>query len=144
MSDTINLNYLIVPRGQAFNAFEAVIRNSLGASFNYIPSSNSSWKRCERQIYSISAIATVNDSLTTELIDFLRKKNLGLSGKTPEISETQEVNGQNFLDLFQEELEKWRMPGGPAKRLAKFAKDYKEKKLRPFSSYKTKQVWSRR
>ncbi|PKK67292.1 hypothetical protein RhiirC2_714222 [Rhizophagus irregularis] len=30
------------------------------------------------------------------------------------------------------------MPGGPAKRLAKFAKDCKEKRLRPFSSYKTK------
>ncbi|PKY54574.1 hypothetical protein RhiirA4_473464 [Rhizophagus irregularis] len=30
------------------------------------------------------------------------------------------------------------MPGGPAKRLAKFAKDCKEERLRPFSSYKTK------
>ncbi|PKY21068.1 hypothetical protein RhiirB3_434563 [Rhizophagus irregularis] len=37
MSDTINLNYLIVPRGQTVNALEAVIQNNLGASFNYIP-----------------------------------------------------------------------------------------------------------
>src|SRR3954471_22328141 len=30
------------------------------------------------------------------------------------------------------------MPGGPAKRLVKFAKECKDKKLRSFSSYKTK------
>jgi hypothetical protein len=40
--------------------------------------------------------------------------------------------------LTQEELERWEMAGGPAKTLAKFAKECKKKKLRSFSSYKTK------
>ncbi len=33
-------------------------------------------------------------------------------------------------------LEKWGMPGGPAKRLVKFAKECREKKRKAFSSYK--------
>ena len=40
--------------------------------------------------------------------------------------------------MTQEELERWGMPGGPAKRLIKFAKECKEKKLRAFSTYKSK------
>ena len=40
--------------------------------------------------------------------------------------------------MTQEELERWGMPGGPAKRLVKFAKECKEKKLRAFSTYKIK------
>ncbi|CAG8726948.1 4061_t:CDS:2, partial [Cetraspora pellucida] len=35
-------------------------------------------------------------------------------------------------------FEKWKMPGGPAMRLVKFAKEYKDKKLRLFFLYKTK------
>ncbi|RIA81989.1 hypothetical protein C1645_881300 [Glomus cerebriforme] len=43
-----------------------------------------------------------------------------------------EVTGYDFLDLSQEELERWGMPGGPSKRLVKFAKECKELKKRHF------------
>jgi len=78
---------------------------------------------------------------TTKLIDFLRgEKDLGLSEKAFEILETQEVNGRAFLKLTEEKLLRhpYNLPGGPASNLADFAKECKDKKLRSFSSYKTK------
>ena len=55
-----------------------------------------------------------------------------------EIIRKQRVNGRDFLKITEEKLEKWGMPGGPATRLVDFAKECKEKKLRAFSTYKTK------
>ena len=43
-----------------------------------------------------------------------------------------------MFDLTEEKLEKWEIPGKPAIRLVKFTKECKNKKLRSFSSYKTK------
>jgi hypothetical protein len=68
----------------------------------------------------------------------LQGQDFGLSETAIKILETQEVNGRNFLDLSQEELERHGMKLGTAKTLAKFAKECEKKKLRSFSSYKTK------
>ena len=52
-----------------------------------------------------------------------------------EILRKQKVNGRDFLKVTEEKLRSYEMAGGPAKRLADFAKDCKEKKLKAFSSY---------
>src|SRR5579859_4729294 len=76
---------------------------------------------------------------TAGLIEYLQgQKNLELSETAIKILEKEELNGGDLFDLTEEKLEKWGMPGGPAMRLVKFAKECKDKKLRSFSSYKTK------
>src|ERR1043166_5458054 len=75
---------------------------------------------------------------TAKLIDFLRKEeDLGLSEKALEILETQEVNGRAFLKTSKEEFQGLGLGFGPAKNLADFAKECKEKKLRAFSTYRS-------
>ena len=98
---------------------------------------------------STSATATGNESLTLaeeikkydteKLISFLTQ---GLVRRLSKFQKKEEVNGRDFFDLTEEKLEKWEMPGGPAMRLVKFAKECKDKKLRSFSSYKTKKELS--
>jgi hypothetical protein len=76
---------------------------------------------------------------TAKLIEYLQgQKNLELSETAVKILEKEEITGQDFFDLTEEKLEKWKMSGGPAMRLVKFAKKCKDKKLRSFFSYKTK------
>ncbi len=75
---------------------------------------------------------------TAKLIEFLKGRDLGLSETAIKILEKEELNSGDLFDLTEEKLEKWGMPGGPAMRLVKFAKECKDKKLRSFSSYKTK------
>src|SRR3954462_2578713 len=75
---------------------------------------------------------------TDELISFLRGQDLGLSEIALKILENEEVNGRAFINITKEELRDYGMKGGPAKNLADFAKECKDKKLRSFSSYKTK------
>jgi hypothetical protein len=100
---------------------------------------------------STSTSATGNDSLTladeikkyktVELIDFLQKKeDLELDDDDLEILRKQKVNSRAFLKLTEEKLihHPYNLPGGPALVLADFAKECKDKKLRSFSSYKTK------
>jgi hypothetical protein len=80
---------------------------------------------------------------TAKLIEYLQgQKNLELSETAIKILEKEELNGGDFFDLTQEELERHGMKLGPAKRLVKFAKECKDKKLRSFSSYKTKKELS--
>ena len=67
-----------------------------------------------------------------------KEKDLELSGKVFKILEKEEVNGRDFLKVTEEKLRSYGMAGGPASRLADFAKECKEKKLKAFSSYKTK------
>ena len=62
---------------------------------------------------------------TEQLIDFMRKQNLKLKEKNFTILQEQEVTGLAFLELSQEALERWKMPGGPATTIAKLAKDIK-------------------
>jgi hypothetical protein len=67
---------------------------------------------------------------TETLIKFLKdqEQNLKLNEIHFDILIKEEITGCEFLDLSQEELERWGMPGGPAKRLIKFAKECKELK----------------
>jgi len=76
---------------------------------------------------------------TAKLIEYLQgQENLGLNEPAIKILENEEVNGLDFFDLTEEKLERHGMKMGPATRLVKFAKECKDKKLRSFSSYKTK------
>jgi len=97
---------------------------------------------------STSIIATGNEAVTladeikkyntTELIDFLRKEeDLGLDDDDLEIIRKQKVNGRAFLKTSKEEFQGLGFGFGPAKNLADFAKECKEKKLRAFSTYRS-------
>src|ERR1044071_3660704 len=73
---------------------------------------------------------------TAKLIDFLcGEKDLGLDDDDLEIIRKEKVNGRAFLNITEEKLRSYGMPGGPASNIAVFAKECKEKKLRSFSSY---------
>jgi hypothetical protein len=56
---------------------------------------------------------------TKQLIDKLRSK-LDISERSFRILEEQKITGRTFLDLTQEELERWGMTGGPAKKIIKY------------------------
>src|SRR5438876_250648 len=72
---------------------------------------------------------------TTKLIDFLRKEeDLGLSEKALEILENEEVDGRAFLKMTEQKFRDCGLKVGPAVKLADFAKECKEKKLKAFSS----------
>ena len=76
---------------------------------------------------------------TVKLIEYLQgQKNLELSETAIKILEKEELNGGDLFDLTEERLRSVGLGLGPAMRLVKFAKECKEKKLRSFSSYKTK------
>ncbi|EXX56467.1 hypothetical protein RirG_215930 [Rhizophagus irregularis DAOM 197198w] len=78
-----------------------------------------------------------------KLIEFLQgQENLGLNEPAIKILENEEINGRAFINMTKEELRDYGMKGGPAKNFADFAKDCKEKKMRSFSSYKTKKELS--
>src|SRR5205085_8363334 len=66
---------------------------------------------------------------TAKLIEFLQERGLGLSETAIKILEKEEVEGQDFLKLTEEKFRSYGMPGGPALRLADFAKECKDKKL---------------
>jgi hypothetical protein len=92
---------------------------------------------------TVSLANEIKKYKTKELIEFLRKEeNLELEEEDLEIIRKQRVNGRDFFKITEEKLEKWGMSGGPATRLADFARECKEKRvekrLRAFSSYKTK------
>src|SRR3954468_7967642 len=74
---------------------------------------------------------------TAKLIEYLQGQDLGLDEDDEKILRKEKINGQDFFDLTQEELERHGMKLGPAKRLVKFAKESKEKKKRSFSSYRS-------
>ena len=75
---------------------------------------------------------------TAKLIEFLQgQENLELNEPAIKILENEEVNGLDFFDLTQEELERHRMKLGPAKRLVKFTKECKDKKKRAFFTYRS-------
>src|SRR3954447_10984959 len=87
---------------------------------------------------TVTLVNDVKKYDTEGLVSFLKSQNLGLSETAINILEEEEINGLNFLDITEEKLRSYGMKGGPAMTLAKFAKECKDKKLRPFSSYKTK------
>jgi len=75
---------------------------------------------------------------TAKLIDFLYgKKDLGLDDDDFEIIRKQKINGHAFLKTSRKEFQSLGLGFGPAKNLANFAKDCKEKKKCAFSSYRS-------
>src|ERR1043165_5516241 len=87
---------------------------------------------------TVSLADEIKKYKSKELIDFLSKEEeLELEEEDLEIIRKQRVNGRDFLKVTEEKLRSYGMAGGPATRLADFAKECKEKKLRAFSSYKS-------
>ncbi|CAG8797314.1 31452_t:CDS:2 [Gigaspora margarita] len=76
---------------------------------------------------------------TEQLIKFLRENDLQLNDAHFEILRNEEVNGRAFLNSTKQDFIDYGLKGGPAKMLTDFAKEVKEKKLKSFSSCKTKQ-----
>ncbi|CAG8800510.1 1315_t:CDS:2, partial [Gigaspora margarita] len=100
------------------------------------PTSNSTTVTEEKDPPTLACV--VKRWKTKELIDFLRKEeDLDLSETAIKILEKEEINGRDFLKITKEELRSYEMPGGPASRLADFAKDLSKRKLRAYSSYKS-------
>src|SRR5438045_508923 len=75
---------------------------------------------------------------TSKLIEFLKGRDLGLSETALKILEEEEIDGRAFLKMTEQRFRDYGMKGGPAVKLVEFAKECKEKKLKAFSSYKTK------
>src|SRR5215813_7316997 len=65
---------------------------------------------------------------TAGLISFLREQDLRLIKEDFDILENERVDGRDFLKVTEEKLRSYGMKGGPASRLAEFAKECKEKK----------------
>jgi hypothetical protein len=68
----------------------------------------------------------------------LQGQDLGLDDEDLEIIRKRKINGRAFLKTSKEDFERYGLEGGPATNLADFAKECKDKKLKAFSSYKTK------
>src|SRR3954452_17076147 len=84
---------------------------------------------------TVSLANDIKKYKTEALIDFLRKEeDLELDDDDLEILRKQKVNGRDFLKVTEEKLRSYEMA---ATRLADFAKDCKEKKLKAFSSYRS-------
>ena len=96
----------------------------------------------------VSLVNKIKKYDMVKLIEYLWRQGLNFMKNDFDIIENEKVDGQDFFNLTQEELERYRMKLGSAKRLVKFAKECKDKKLRLFSLYKTKkdlgveQVWN--
>jgi hypothetical protein len=75
---------------------------------------------------------------TEKLISFLQERGLGLDLDDENIIRKEKIAGQDLFDLTEEKFRSVGLGLGPATRLVKFAKECKEKKLKAFSSYKTK------
>ena len=72
---------------------------------------------------------------TENLIKFLcEEEDLQLNETHFEILRNEEIAGRDFLKLTEEKLRSYGMKGGPASRIADFAKEVKEKKLMAYLS----------
>ncbi|RIB19027.1 hypothetical protein C2G38_2141827 [Gigaspora rosea] len=96
---------------------------------------------------SISSTANGNESSiyadeikkwdTDKLIKFLECQGLNLKKHHFDIIRDQEITGYTFLDFTEQKFRECGLKVGPASDLAKFVREFKEKKKRSFSSYKT-------
>src|SRR4051794_39773526 len=92
-----------------------------------------------------STTATVNETLTLAdeikkydtgaLISFLQERDLGLDLDDENIIRKEKITGRDFLKLTEEKFRSAGLGLGPSTRLADFAKECKDKKLRAFSTY---------
>ncbi|KAF0416555.1 crinkler family protein, partial [Gigaspora margarita] len=60
-----------------------------------------------------------------KIIEFLRGQNLRLEESDFDVFSNQDVDGTEFLDLSQEDLERWKVPGGRAKKIMRLIKKIK-------------------
>src|SRR3954471_1072785 len=74
---------------------------------------------------------------TETFIIHLKEQNLKFEEKHYDILRNEEITKQNFFDMTEEKFCSYGLKGGPAMRLAKVAKTFKEKPKRAFSSYKS-------
>jgi len=98
-------------------------------------------------ISTSSTTATGNETLTLAdeikkydtgaLISFLQERGLELSETAIKILEKEEITGRDFLKLTEEKFRSAGLSLRPSTRLADFAKECKEKKLRAFSTYRS-------
>src|SRR4051794_14377556 len=72
---------------------------------------------------------------TEILIDFLKEQNLKLDDDDLGILRNEKIDGPSFLDMTEEKFKQAGLKMGPAMKLAKEAKSFKEKPKRAFSSY---------
>ncbi|CAG8461888.1 12618_t:CDS:2 [Ambispora gerdemannii] len=127
---------IIIRKHEGASKLEAVIQSRLEASFNNIP-----LKICmiqagsviEKKMYVYDEISDI--FIKEPKAEHFHITDLELSDKVFKILEREEVNGHDFLKITEKKLEKWDIL--VVLRLD-FAKELKEKKLRSFSSYKTK------
>ena len=88
---------------------------------------------------SVTLADEIKKYKTAELIDFLRKeKDLGLDDDDLEIFRKRKIVGWAFLKMDKQDFRDSGFEIGTAVVLADFAKECKTKKLRAFSTYKTK------
>ncbi|RIA85577.1 hypothetical protein C1645_830581 [Glomus cerebriforme] len=105
-------------------------------SISYTPASTSTTVAGNE---TVSLVDEIKKYDTAKLIEYLQgQEDLGLDDNDLEIIRKEKVSGRDFLKLTEEKLEHYGMKMGPASRLADFAKECKEKKLKAFFSYKTK------
>jgi SAM domain (Sterile alpha motif) len=69
------------------------------------------------QLPSLTKIQGLN---TKQLTDYLQRELEGLDADDLEILTKNKIDGETFLDLTQEELERWGMTLGPAKEIVKY------------------------
>src|SRR6266542_2772542 len=75
---------------------------------------------------------------TEALIKYLRKEeNLGLNDDNLKIFRKRKIMGCNFLKMTDDKFKHCGFKIGPTSRLADFTKEYKDKKLKAFSLYKS-------
>src|ERR1044072_6123309 len=87
---------------------------------------------------TVSLAEEIKKYKTEALIEYLRKEeDLGLDDDDFEIIRKRKIMGRDFLKTSKEEFEHCGLEMGPAKRLADFAKECKDKKLKAFSSYRS-------
>ncbi|CAG8629947.1 8358_t:CDS:2 [Funneliformis caledonium] len=82
--------------------------------------------------------AVVKELDTEELIQYLKRKGLGLKEEYYEILRKEDINGLAIVeDLTVEELRSICLPLGPAKILANFSETLKTQKLKSYFKYRT-------
>ena len=74
-----------------------------------------------------------------QLIEFLKKEDLRLDEDDFAIIRNEKYTGRTFLTLTKDELKSIGMKSGPTIKIMQCIKNMKKKKIRSFSTYKTKE-----
>jgi len=114
-------------------------KSSTMSSYGSSPSSPVSTSSILTEERSTRTMADVIRKYKTEhLIDYLRRQeDLDLNDSHSNILRKEKIFGCDFLETTKEEFRSYGLKGAQAKRLADFAEEIQEQKIRSFSSYKT-------